>query len=99
MNGPERATFVIAATSLALRKGGMTICSDSIQMLSEALVAYPMALPGDEIGPAHGRACEVISARRADDEAAFGAAKYALELEMSAFWSLRAMAYSKGNAR
>ncbi|NDW34612.1 hypothetical protein [Salipiger sp. PrR007] len=96
MNGPDRASFVIAATSLALRKGGMKICEDSIKTLDSALDAYPLSAPGDEIGPAHGRAREVIDARRAGDEAAFGAAKYALELEMSAFWGLRARAYASG---
>ena len=98
MSGPERATFVVAATALALRKGGMKICEDSLRALSSALDGYPMALPGDEIGPARGRAREVIAARRAGDEAAFGAAKYALELEMSGFWALRAVAYASGSA-
>ncbi|NDW30982.1 hypothetical protein [Salipiger sp. PrR007] len=96
MNGPSRASFLSAATSLALRKGGMKICEDSIKTLSDALDDYPLAMPGDEIGPAHGRAREVIAARRAGDEAAFGAAKYALELEMSGFWILQAQAYSTG---
>lgn len=98
MNGPARSTFVIAATALALRSGGMTSCADSISALSEALDDFPIAAPGDEIGPAHGRARELIAARRAGDETAYSEAKFALKLEMSAHWQLRARAYSKGKS-
>ncbi|WP_353475536.1 hypothetical protein PVT71_18370 [Salipiger sp. H15] len=95
MNGPARATFLIAATALALRSGGMTACADSVEALRCALEDFPIAAPGDEIGPAHGRARELIAARCAGDETAYGEAKFALTLEMSAHWQLRARAYAR----
>lgn len=98
MNGPARATFVIAATALVLRSGGMVACADSTEMLRCALEDFPIAAPGDEIGPAHGRARELIAARRSGDETAYSEAKFALKLEMSAHWQLRARAYARGSA-
>lgn len=97
MNRSPRECFESAATALALRKGGMTACADSIVALSDALDSYPRAAPGDDLGPAHGRARVVIDARLASDESRFATAKYALELEMAAYWALRARALpSKG---
>ena len=96
MTGSARASFVIAATALALHKGGMTLCGGTIMALSDALEAFPNVAPGDDVALAHTRAREVIAARLYSNETAFGAAKYALEVEMAALWALRARAYSKG---
>lgn len=93
-----RSVFVISATALALHKGGMTLCADAIMALSDALDAYPQAASDDEVAAAHGRARDVIAARLSSDETAFSAAKYALEVEMAALWSLRARAYAGGAA-
>ncbi|NDW33805.1 hypothetical protein [Salipiger sp. PrR007] len=98
MTGSARASFVTAATALALHKGGMTLCGCAIIALSDALDAFPDVAPGDDVALAHARAREVVAARLYSNETAFGAAKYALEVEMAALWSLRVQAHSKGGA-
>ncbi|NDV51570.1 hypothetical protein [Salipiger sp. PrR003] len=98
MTFSARASFVIAATALALHKGGMTFCGGTIMALSDALDAFPHVAPGDDVALAHTRAREVMAARLHSNDIAFGAAKYALEVEMAALWELRAQAYSKGRA-
>lgn len=96
MSGSARSVFVIAATALALHKGGMTLCGGAIIALSDALDAFPNVAPDDEVALAHTRAREVVTARLSSDETAFSAAKYALEVEMASLWSLRVQAFSKG---
>lgn len=98
MNARARSAFITAATALALRHGGMTLCSGDIKALRVALDDFPFASPGDEIGPTHGRARDVLSAWRAGDEDVFSAAHYALRIELAAFWSLRARAFVGGGA-
>ncbi len=96
MNRNPREFFECAATALALHKGGMTLCVGTIMTLSDALDAFLDVASGDDVALAHARAREVIAARLHSNETAFGAAKYALEVEMAALWALRARAYSKG---
>ncbi|WP_353474802.1 hypothetical protein PVT71_14630 [Salipiger sp. H15] len=96
MSSRVRSAFIIAATALALRSGGIAACIGDLRALSAALDAFPRAQPDDEIGAAHGHARAMMSARRYGDEVGYSEAHYALRLEMAAHWARWAGAFSKG---
>lgn len=85
-----RAHLVCCATVLALSRGGMTDCADQIMALSDSL--HDLAIPGrrDMLRPVWDGCLRVMDARLAGDEMAFGAARYRLATDLSAYWTAQA---------
>lgn len=83
-----RDRLVAACAALALRRGGLEICRDSLNVLASAYDALPRLIAGDPLAALMGPVGDVLSAELQTDEAAFSLARWDLQTRMTEYFDL-----------
>lgn len=83
-----RDRFVAACAALALRRGGLEICRDSLNVLASAFDALPRLIAGDPLATLLGSVGDVLSAVQQADEAAFSLARWDLQTRLTEYFDL-----------
>ncbi|SDJ21866.1 hypothetical protein [Salipiger marinus] len=84
--------FVTCATALALKRGGMTLCTRLILDLDTVMGGAEPVPSEDALLSVWQAGRRIIEARRQADDVAFDAAHHLLRLALSAYWNRRARA-------
>lgn len=85
------ARLAMAATALALARGGMVLCDPLIMSLDAALRGVAPGVVWARLVPVEAAARGVVDARIAGDEYAFAEAQDALRRALAAYWRGRVL--------
>lgn len=83
-----RDRFVAACAALALRRGGLEACRDSLTVLARVSDALPLLIAGDPLAALMGPVGDVLSAVQYADEAAFSLARWDLQTRLTEYFDL-----------